>query len=179
MLQEDHWCPGAMLAYGLVPFPAERPASAANAYDRFDHGKYLGLLSAPAATAPYQPDVILIYCDTNQLRSMLLTLPDEERSGVKSNFFPFSCAYSVTSPIIRNEYWVNLPDPGEYVRALTPAGTMILSIPGGRFGEFMKGVKQFFKESRYANEQMMMQPDFPQPDFYKQAFKNWGLPQGD
>jgi len=179
MFKEDHWCPGPAMAYGQVPFPERPGAPAANLYARFPYGQYPGILSAPLAETSFEPDVVLIYASTDQLRTMLLTLKDEERPKVKSNVFPFSCAYSVTNAIINNEYWVNLPDPGERVRALTLPGEMIFSIPRRKLPGFMTGLKTFFKDSRYANEQMMMQPDFPQPDFYKQAFKNWGLPQGD
>ena len=179
MFKEDHWCPGPAMAYGQVPFP-NRPGTAnMNAYARFPHGKYPGILSAPLATADFVPDVVLIYGDTDQLRLMLLSLKDEERPKVRTNVFPFSCAYGVTNAIIDNEYWVNLPDPGERVRALALPGEMLLSIPRPKLRGFMAGLREFFADSRYANEQMMMMPDFPQPDFYRQAFKNWGLPQGD
>ena len=179
MFKEDHWCPGPAMAYGQVPFPENRAASQMNAYARFPYGKYAAILSAPLTETAFEPDVVLVYASTDQLRTMLLTLKEEERPKVKTNVFPFSCAYGVTDAIINNEYWVNLPDPGERVRALALPGEMILSIPRRKLPGFMKGLKAFFKESRYAREQMFMQPDFPQPDFYKTAFKNWGLPQGD
>ena len=179
MFKEDHWCPGPAMAYGQVPFPERPGAQNANLYARFPYGKYAAILSAPLAETTFEPDVVLIYASTDQLRTMLLSLKEEERPGVRTNVFPFSCAYGVTNAIIDNEYWVNLPDPGERVRALALPGEMILSVPRPRLAGFMGGLKTFFQDSRYAREQMMMQPDFPQPDFYKTAFKNWGLPQGD
>jgi hypothetical protein len=30
-------------------------------------------------------------------------------------------------------------------------------------------------KSGFAHEQMMMRPDFPQPDLYKKVFKKWGM----
>jgi uncharacterized protein (DUF169 family) len=179
MFKEDHWCPGPAMAYGQVPFPERPGASAANLYERFPYGKYPGILSAPLRTAGFEPDVVLIYGDTDQIRTLLLSLKEEERPGVKTNVFPFSCAYGVTNAIINNEYWVNLPDPGERVRALALPGEMILSIPQPKLSGFMTTLRAFLKESRYAREEMMMRPDFPQPDFYKTAFKNWGLEQGN
>jgi uncharacterized protein (DUF169 family) len=178
MFAEDHWCPGPAMAYGQVPFPERPGAAQVNLYERFPYGKYPGILSAPLDATTFEPDVVLIYADTDQLRQMLLSLKDEERPDVKTNVFPFSCAYGVTNAIINNEYWVNLPDPGERVRALALPGEMILSVPRRKLPGFMAGLKAYFKESRYAHEQMMMMPDFPQPEFYKQAFKNWELPQG-
>ena len=140
---------------------------------RFIASSNLKILTAPLINTDFEPDLVIVYCDTNQLRSMLLSLNEEEKPGVKSNFFPFSCAWAVTSPIIHNEYWVNLPDPGEYVRALTQAGEMIFSIPAPKLDDFMSGIRTFFEESMFANEQMMMESDFPQPEIYRDIFKKW------
>jgi uncharacterized protein (DUF169 family) len=175
MLKEDNWCPAPPIAYGLVTRPDDPAAKTQIKYESFEHGKYIGILTAPLPTASFEPDVVIVYSDTNQLRNMLLSLRDEERPKVKSNFFPFSCAYSVTNPILKSEYWINLPDPGEYVRALTQAGEMIFSIPAVKLAGFMEGLKKFYEESMYANEQMMMKSDFHQPDLYKKIFKSWGM----
>ena len=175
MLKEDSWCPGPVIAYGLVPPPESHVPGTGRQYEGFENGKYIGILSAPLKTTSFEADLVIIYCDTNQLRSMLLSIHEEERPGIKSYFFPFSCAWAVTSPIIHNEYGVTLPDPGEYVRALTQAGEMIFSIPSKKLNSFMKGVKLFFKESMFANEQMIMASDFSQPEIYKDIFKKWGI----
>jgi uncharacterized protein (DUF169 family) len=176
MLKEDNWCPGAVIAYGLVPRPDDPAARAANTYDCFEYGKYIGILTAPLAAAAFVPDVVIVYCDTNQLRIILLSLPIEERSMVKSNFFPFSCASSVVPVMQNNEYWISLPDPGEYARALTIAGEMMFSFPGNKLAGFTQGLRQFDKnESGFAHEQMMMRPNFPQPDLYKKVFEDWGM----
>jgi uncharacterized protein (DUF169 family) len=175
MLRDDNWCPAPVMAYGLVPFPENRAHDKSIAYDRFDYGRFLGILTAPLGAASFIPNVVLIYSDTDQLRKMLLSLPDEERPLVKSNFFPFSCAFSVTSPILKGEYWVNLPDPGEYVRALTQAGEMIFSVPAVRMESFMEHLRRFDRDSLFAHEQMMMKPDFPHMDLYKKLFATWGM----
>jgi uncharacterized protein (DUF169 family) len=74
-----------------------------------------------------------------------------------------------------NEYWINLPDPGEYVRALTQPGEMMFSIPIAKLSGFMEGLRKFYKESMFAREQMMMEADFSQPDVYRKMFESWGM----
>jgi uncharacterized protein (DUF169 family) len=178
MLKDDNWCLGPIMAYGLVEMPPPPPAAGAAPsiqYKHFEYGKYVGILTAPLKTAQFEPDLVLIYSDTNQLRNMLLSLKEEEKPKVRTNLFPISCAFCVTNPIIDNEYWVNLPDPGEYVRALTQPGEMIFSIPAPKLPEFMEGLRKFDKESMFAHEQMMMQSDFEQPEIYKQMFESWGM----
>jgi uncharacterized protein (DUF169 family) len=178
MLKDDNWCLGPILAYGLAEMPPPPPGAGTAPsipYKHFEHGKYVGILTGPLKTAQFEPDLVLIYSDTNQLRDILLSLKEEEKPKVRTNLFPISCAFCVTNPIIDNEYWVNLPDPGEYVRALTQPGEMIFSIPVPKLPEFMEGLRKFDKESMFAYEQMMMQSDFEQPDIYKQMFESWGM----
>jgi uncharacterized protein (DUF169 family) len=176
MLKEDNWCPGAILSYGLVPRPDDPAARARNNGDYFEYGKYIGILTAPLKKATFEPDAVIIYCDTNQLRIILLSLKPEERGLVKSNFFPFSCSNAVVPVIKYGEYWINLPDPGEFARALTVAGEMMFSVPKDK----LAGLAESFTESRknesgFEHETMMMRPDFPQPDLYKKVFEAWGM----
>jgi uncharacterized protein (DUF169 family) len=179
MLKEDNWCPGAVIAYGLVPKGDDPAARAQNTGDSFEHGKYIGILTAPLKKAAFEPDVVIIYCDTNQLRIMLLSLKMEDRPLVKSNFFPFSCSNSVVPVMLNSEYWINLPDPGEYTRALTIAGEMMFSVPRDKLAGLVENLGQFDRsESGFAHEQMMMRPDFPQPELYKRVFEAWGMEHG-
>jgi uncharacterized protein (DUF169 family) len=175
MLKDDNWCLGPLLAYGLVEMPDGPAGNPKMQYKRFEYGKYIGILTGPLKSAAFEPDLVLIYSDTNQLRDMLLSLKEEEKPGVRSNFFPISCAFCITNPILDNEYWINLPDPGEYARALTQPGEMMFSIPAPKLPGFMEGLRKFYKESMFAHEQMAMLSDFPQPDIYKQLFEKWGM----
>ena len=175
MLREDNWCLGPLLAYGLVESPDTPAGNPKMQYKRFEHGKYIGILTGPLKSAAFEPDMVLIYSDTNQLRDMLLSLKEEEKPGVRSNFFPISCAFCITNPILDNEYWINLPDPGEYVRALTQPGEMMFSIPAPKLPGFMEGMQKFYKDSMFAREQMMMESDFSQPEIYRKLFEKWGM----
>jgi uncharacterized protein (DUF169 family) len=175
MLKDDNWCLGPPIAYGLVDAPDVPAGNPKMQYKRFKYGTYVGIMTAPLRSAAFEPDLVLIYSDTNQLRNMLLSLKEEEKPNVKSNFFPISCAFCITNPMLDNEYWINLPDPGEYVRALTQPGEMIFSVPVSKLADFMEGLRKFYKESMFANEQMMMESDFQQPDIYIQMFEKWGM----
>jgi uncharacterized protein (DUF169 family) len=176
MLKEDNWCPGAVISYGLVQRPNAPAAAAQSTGDCFKYGQYIGILTAPLKKAAFIPEAVIIYCDTNQLRVMLLSLKNEERPLVKTNFFPFSCSNAVVPVIEKGEYWINLPDPGEYARALTAAGEMMFSVPVDKLPGLVENLRGMERnESGFAHEQMMMRPDFPQPDLYKKVFESWGM----
>lgn len=135
-------------------------------------------MTAPLRTAAFEPDVVIVYSDTNQLRNILLAMRIEEREAVSGRFFPPSCAYAVTTPILLNQYMVVLPDPGEYARALTIPGEMMFAIPADKLEGLMADIRKYEQnESGFAHENMIMRPDFTQPDFYKRMFESWGIHQ--
>jgi uncharacterized protein (DUF169 family) len=178
MLKEDNWCPAPCIAYGLVPRPDDPAWRRREQYDCFEYGKYIGIMTAPLRTAAFEPDVVIVYSDTNQLRNILLAMRIEEREAVSGRFFPPSCAYAVTTPILLNQYMVVLPDPGEYARALTIPGEMMFAIPADKLEGLMADIRKYEQnESGFAHENMIMRPDFTQPDFYKRMFESWGIHQ--
>lgn len=176
MLKEDHWCPTAVMAYGLE----KRPASMekwTHPYDCFEQGRYIGMVTAPLQKADFDPDVVLVYAKPSQLRGLLLSaVKIEDVHDVKHHFFPPSCGWSVVNPMTDGNYRIVLPDPGEYQRALTEEGDLIFSIPVSRLDDMMSGLRQnehgFFS---YRDHQMFMEKDFELPGFYKDLFKSWGM----
>jgi uncharacterized protein (DUF169 family) len=178
MLKEDNWCPGPLTVYGIMERPQDQGPRERQSmpYSSFEYGKYIGIITAPLITTTFEPDLVIIYSNTAQLRSILLTIKNEERPLIKSNFFPISCASSVVSPMLTGQYWITLPDPGEYERALGGEDEMMFSVPREKLEEFMS---DFIKAQEgswgYAHFNPIMRPDFPQPELYKNVFKQWGL----
>jgi uncharacterized protein (DUF169 family) len=176
MLKEDHWCPAALLAYGMVPQPPGPNPTQMHHYEMFEHGKYIGVLTAPLKDASFIPDVVIIYSNTTQLRNLLLSMGPEDIKLVNGRFFPPSCAHAVVTPMQKGGYWVVLPDPGEYQRALCDEGEMMFAVPADKLPGLVEGLKKMDERGfSYRSHNYFMLPDFPRPDFYKQMFKGWGL----
>jgi uncharacterized protein (DUF169 family) len=175
MLKEDHWCPAPMIAYGMVERLNPPGHVTVHDYDCFEHGRYIGVVTAPLKTASFAPDVVIIYSNTAQLRSLLLS-EDEARPLVEGRFFPPSCDYAVVSVMKTGRYFVVLPDPGEYQRALTGEDEMMFSVPADKLAGLVEDLKNFEDHGfAYHNADRLMQPDFARPDFYKKMFRAWGL----
>jgi uncharacterized protein (DUF169 family) len=173
MLKEDHWCPAALMAYGMVPSPDQVRG---HPYERFEYGKYIGILTAPLSTAAFEPDVVIVYSNTSQLRGLLLSLDFDEIPQVNGRFFPPSCAHAVVTPMLKGGYWVVVPDPGEYQRALGDEGEMMFAIPAAKMEGLISGLNKFQDQDfAYRNHNYFMLGDFPRPDFYKEMFRGWGL----
>jgi uncharacterized protein (DUF169 family) len=173
MLKGDNWCPTSVIAYGLEKKP-ESLAKWVHPYDCFEYGKYIGIVSAPLKSANFVPDVVIAYLKPAQLRALLLSLKVTDVPQVSGHYFPPSCGWSVVEPMKTGKYWVVLPDPGEYQRALTEEGDMIFSVPQSKMQVLMAGLKQGGMFS-YQDHNMAMLPDFEQPAFYKDLFKSWGV----
>lgn len=175
MLKQDHRCPSAVMAYGLVKKP-ESVDQWSHPYDTLDYGKYIGILSAPLRSATFLPDVVIVYSDPARLRGLLLSMKTADVPEVRYHFFPPSCGYSVVNPIKSGKYWVVLPDPGEYQRALTREDELIFCVPQKKMAEMMAGLRQNEHGSfSYRNHQVLMPTDFPLPEFYRKMFKEWGM----
>jgi hypothetical protein len=120
--------------------------------------------------------VVIIYSNTSQQRSLLLSLPPEEIAEVSGRYFPPSCSHAVVTPMLKGGYWVVLPDPGEYQRALCDEGEMMFAVPAAKLSGLLVGLNKFQEQGfAYRNNHYFMLPDFPRPDFYKAMFKQWGL----
>lgn len=175
MLKEDNWCLAPVLAYGLERRPDDMRVSG-HPYDTFEYGRYIGILTAPLSGAKFEPDVVIIYSDTGQLRRLLLAMKPENIPLVSGHYFPPSCAHAVVTPMLTGEYRVVIPDPGEYARALCGDDEIMFAVPGGKIENLVADlINAQDGDLPFARENMMMRPDFPLPDLYKNAFKRWGM----
>jgi uncharacterized protein (DUF169 family) len=178
MLKEDHWCWAPLLAYGLVEDPHDAFVDAHTCFPRFKFGKYIGIMSGPLKSANFEPDMVLIYSNTAQLREMIAIPKSQEKQLVKSEFDPIdSCVYSVVPVITGRQYRITLPDPGEYSRAMAGEDEIIFSVPKEKLETLTQGVKKSIEAKQNPNDwaHIALRPDFPRPAFYNDLFKKWGL----
>lgn len=180
MLKEDNWCFAALIAYGLVDKPDDPDFQQFVSFPTFERDKYIGIVSAPLRTANFEPDIVLIYSNTAQLRSMLLPTHFKEEAHVDSHFFPPACAYQIVPVMSSGRFMVTLPDPGDYHRALAGEDEIVLSVPKDKMEGMVEGIRQVeegeLKEVfGYAHANMHMLHDFPHPPMYQTLFKRWGL----
>jgi uncharacterized protein (DUF169 family) len=185
MLKEDNWCWGPLMAYGLVdPGIAEKYPELKNEVPKIpkiEHGKYVGIVSAPLKSAGFIPDIVLIYSNNAQLNNMLHALSFGGEGKVTSPLYPIaSCALSVV-PALSGQYCVTLPDPGELGRAMAGEDEIIFSVPQNKVATLVAQL-QMFEENHFGYKEHAFwetYPDFPRPEFYKNLFRECGLDADD
>ena len=208
MYDTDHWCFEPIIAFGLRPPPedylngttthpfliADQEAAAKHAqkdprlpYEEYGAGS--GMVFGPAKTVSFSPDLVMIYCNTDQLRYLILALGYKEAYMVNSSFYGIgSCGRAAVPPLLTHEATITVPDPGERDRAaMTREDMMILTLPAktwpvkkgksrNLFIDLMDGIDHFSQFLPYKTAfSPSMQPDFQQPGFYVDYFKQWGL----
>ena len=151
-------------------------------FPRLPVGKYSGVLLAPAVTAAFEPDVLLINCDNNfQMRSLLSAIKYKTGRLIEARLDPIdSCIHTLVSSMITKDYTVEIPDPGEQERALSDKNEIILGVPAEKISELLEGLD--YLDSRhmaYRDMHAEMCFDFPRPPFYNEVFAEWGMEQGE
>lgn len=189
---EDHWCFEPIISYGLVETPqdylegftnsffiADKEAAAEHAQKmtRLPKGDYPGMVIGPLKTAGFEPDLTMIYCTPAQLRHLLLALRYLYGTQVTSTLDPIgSCVHSVIPSLLTGECQVTIPDPGDFERAGAGEDEMVLTVPTARLDELMTGLYHFEEIDRgFRRFNLSLHPDFKQPPFYEEYFKQWGL----
>jgi uncharacterized protein (DUF169 family) len=193
MLKEDHWCYLPVIAFGLAEPPEfflegntffkfsvgdlNAARNLANAMPRLEPGKYVGVVSAPLSTANFDPDMVIIYCNTNQLRCLLSGVKYKDGYVCKPILDPSNACFQATVPVLQTgECQVTVPCGGDRAHALAQDDEMIFSIPRSRLEDLMLGLRHFDEIDRgYTRFAPDMRPEYPLSDLYLKAGKMVGL----
>ena len=197
MQKQDHWCWAPLIAYGQFELKKDSPAfqellpvigiqdpdAAAAFLENFPQlpaGVYQGILTAPLATAEFEPDVIVINCRNSELRTILFGIKTQSGKTMKTEFDAIdSCVWGIIPSLTKGEYRVSFPDPGDFERAKTDEDDVILSVPKEKFEELEKGLQTLNHIGmNHSFFQMSMDYDYARPSFYNRMFKAWGLDEG-
>jgi uncharacterized protein (DUF169 family) len=210
MFAEDHRCFEPVIAFGLKPPPppgtpgvldylggettypfliSKKEAAAKHAQEdpRLPYREGSGMVFGPLKTINFEPvDLVMIYCNTGQLRHLTLALGYVEAYMVNSSFYGIgSCGRAAVPPLLTGEATITVPDPGEYDRAGTTEDMMILTLPARAWGtkwksrnlfqDMMEGLRTLNAYMPYTSFALEVRSDHPQPPFYKAFFNAWGL----
>lgn len=194
MDKNDHWCWNPLIGLGHVECregteafevvcrhlgiaDVEAARSFFAKFPRLPYGEIVGIVTAPLCSAGFDPDLVLIYSNNAQLRSMVWAVKRQTGNLIETQLDAIdSCIYACIPPLTSGEYRVTLPDVGEYERAMAEENEIILSVPGSRLEELLEGLRAFYERGMgYAQHRRDMQLDFTRPEFYDTLFEMWGL----
>lgn len=182
MFKEDMWCFEPIVGYGWV----EPPQSFLRGHNRFPQdvkdlkagenyasdfprlkvGKYSGVVSVPLTRVNFEPDLVMIYCNSAQLSLLLLGREYKDGHDLKCSLSSHAaCVYSVVSVIMNGECQVAIPCRGDRYFAFAGDDEFILTVPTQKLEDLMTGLRQIektgFGNRLPKNPRMMREPDLP------------------
>ena len=158
MLKEDMWCFEPVIGYGIAEpleyfleghnrFPQdvmtlEAGANYAHELPRLESGKYIGVVSAPLMTATFEPDVVVLYCNSAQLSLLLLGRECKDGRNLKCSLSSHAaCVYAVVPAIQSGQCQAAVPCRGDRYMALAGDDEIIFTVPKGRLEDLMIGLR--------------------------------------
>jgi len=192
MLKEDHWCFEPVVGYGLGEPPEffleghnryprdvqtlEAGKHYAEEFPRLEVGKYIGTVSAPLRTTSFEPDTVMIYCDSSQLGLLLLGREYRDGRNLKCALSGHAaCVYGVVPSIQSRQCQVAVPCRGDHYRAMAGDEEMIFSVPKVRLEDLMIGLREIEKTGSKLPKAYSFLPEYPMSLNYDKIAKLMGF----
>ena len=191
MLIEDHWCCEPVIGYGLAEAPddflaghnrfprdvatLEAGRHYAEEFPRFKAGTYVGIACAPLRTANFEPDLVMIYCDSSQLCLLLLGREYRDGYNLKCEISGHAaCVYGVVPAVRSGECQVAVPCRGDHYRAMAGDEEMMFTVPRGKLDDLMLGLRSIEKTGSRLPMGYSFLPEYPLPESYKKIADTMG-----
>ncbi|HSB79421.1 MAG TPA: DUF169 domain-containing protein [Candidatus Methylomirabilis sp.] len=191
MLKEDHWCFEPVVGYGLGEPPdffmeghnryprdvatLEAGRHYADEFPRLKVGQYVGIASGPLRATNFEPDLVMIYCDSSQLCLLLLGREYREGYNLKCQISGHAaCVYGVIPALETGECQVAVPCRGDHYRAMAGDEEMIFTVPRRRLDDLMVGLRSIEKTGSKLPNGYSFLPEYPLPESYKKIGQMMG-----
>jgi len=191
MLKEDHWCFEPVVGYGLGEPPEyflqghnryprdvetlEAGKNYALEFPRLRVGKYVGTVSAPLRATNFEPDIVMIYCDSSQLCLLLLGREYREGYNLKCALSGHAaCVYGVIPAVQSGECQVAVPCRGDHYRAMAGDDEMIFTVPRGKLEDLMLGLRRIETTGSKLPQGYSSLPEYPLQESYKKIAQMMG-----
>ncbi len=192
MLKEDMWCFEPVAGYGIAEPPQdfleghnrfpkdvmtlEAGANYAHEFPCLESGKYTGLVSAPLTTTPFEPDVVMLYCNSAQLSLLLLGRECKDGLNLKCSLSSHAaCVYGIVPAIQSGECHVAVPCRGDRGVALAGYDEMIFTVPAGKLEDLILGLRYVHETGSKFPAAYSMQHEVELPLEYAKIGKMMGM----
>lgn len=190
--KEDMWCfePVAGLGFTKAPerfldgynrYPGtastvEAGSTWARNMPRFDYGSYSAVVSAPLATADFEPDIFIVYAEPAKMTQIMLAkiwLDGRDITPTLSSHA--ACVYYVVPPIKEKKWQMSLPCGGDLRRAGCEFTNMVFSAPIEVLEDLLKGLRAIKDEGLGLPLRLSPAIEYPLPPAYVEIGKMVGM----
>ena len=100
------------------------------------------MVSAPLAKATFEPDAVMIYCDSSQLVVLLMAREYKGGENLPTALSGHAaCVYGLVPALQNDDCQVAVPCRGDHITAMAGDDEMIFTVPMRQFDEFMFGLR--------------------------------------
>lgn len=142
----------------------EAGSNFAHNFPRLELGKYIGVVSAPAVTANFEPDLLMLYCNSAQLNLLLLGAAYKDGRDITGKLSGHAaCVYSVVPAILSGECHVAIPCYGDRYFAIAGDDEVIFTLPEGEIEDLLIGLRHIEKYGSKLpmGHEMRHEPELP------------------
>ena len=192
MLKEDMWCFDPVIGLGLAEppeyfleghnrFPESVRTLAAGrnwsgAFPRLECGKYIGVMSAPLKTANFEPDLVIIYCDSAQLTQLLMAANCKDGWDITSRLSGASaCVYATVPTMQSREYQVTTPCAGDSRHAMSQDDEMLFTAPIEKVADLIMGLRYLEEHNNVLPRVLTVELEYKLPEKYEKIGKMLGM----
>ena len=156
--KKEIWCTEAAVGYGFIEpidyflegntrYPdgiistLEGSKYWAREFPRLEYGRYAALVSAPLATAEFEPDVVIIYGDSLQVAQLLFARTWIDGYEIRCRMSAQgACVHAVVPVLQTGECQVAFPCLGDRRRAGAQDDELIFSAPMAKLEDLLNGL---------------------------------------
>jgi uncharacterized protein (DUF169 family) len=195
LLKEDHWCFEPVTGYGLAEPPQrfleghnrypkdvatlEAGANYASEFPCLEVGKYVGVVAAPLGTTTFEPDMVMIYCDSVQLFLLLKGGEHKEGYNLKTAISSHAaCVYALVPPMKTGGYQVAMPCGGDRYHAQASDEELIFTIPRDRLEDLLSGLRHVSTTGAVLPRPRDLRIEYPKQAIYAELGESQGLSKG-
>ncbi len=181
MFREDMWCFEPVIGLGWAEPPQyfleghnrfpqdvkdlQAGRNFVNDFPRFAVGQYTGIVSAPLTKVSFEPDLVILYCNSAQLSLLLLGREYKDGHDLQCRLSSHAaCVYAMVPVIKSGKCQVTVPCRGDRYLALAGDDEIIFSVPVHKIEDLLVGLRHVGKYgSRLPrNPQMRQEPELPE-----------------
>jgi len=192
ILKEDMRCSESFIGFGFAEPPQyfldgytrypwdqatlEAGSTWAHELPKFEVGRYMGIALSPLATANFEPDVVILYCDSNQLKVLLSAAAWKEGHELTCTVSgKGACVYAVVPVMQYGRCQVTAPCGGDKSFAMAQANEMIFSFPWAKIEELLAALRYLDEQGLRLPIRYVMMPELELRESYMKVGEMMGM----
>lgn len=120
----------------------------------------------------FKPQLVMVYCDPEQLGLLLLGREYEDGYSLNCNLSSHAaCVYAVVPAIQEEKCQVAIPCRGDHYRAIASSDEMILTIPEKKLDGLMEGLRHVAETGSKLPHGRTVKPEYQLVESYEKIAK--------